>query len=62
MLHKHASELRRMRDPEHRALIPLVEASLALMRLSCENFFSLAAVGARVYMGLYKEKLERFSK
>lgn len=33
-----------MRDPEHRALIPLVEASLAVMRLSCENFFSLAAV------------------
>jgi hypothetical protein len=44
MLSKHAAELRRMQDPEHRALIPLVESSLAVMRLSCENFFSLAAV------------------
>lgn len=46
MLNKHATELRRMQEPEHHALIPLVEASLAVMRLSCENFFSLAAVGA----------------
>ena len=44
MLNKHAAELRRMRDPEHRSLIPLVETSLAVMRLSCESFFSLAAV------------------
>ena len=33
-----------MRDPDHVSLIPLVELSLAIMRLSCERFFSLVAV------------------
>ena len=34
---------------DHKALIPLVELSLAIMRLSCERFFSLMAVsGAAV--------------
>ncbi|GFH15954.1 uncharacterized protein HaLaN_12287 [Haematococcus lacustris] len=31
-------------DPEHIALIPLVESALAVMRLSCEKFFVLLAV------------------
>lgn len=33
-----------MTDPEHLRLIPLVEAALALMRLSCEKFFVLVSV------------------
>jgi hypothetical protein len=33
-----------MRSAEHRELIPLVEAALAVMRLSCEKFFVLASV------------------
>ncbi|GIL76693.1 hypothetical protein Vretimale_8764 [Volvox reticuliferus] len=41
---KHAVELQRIRDPEHRALIPLVEAALAIMRLSCEKYFVLVAI------------------
>ncbi|KAL4437436.1 hypothetical protein ABPG75_004575 [Micractinium tetrahymenae] len=44
VLYKHCAELERMRSPEHHRLIPLVEASLAIMRLSCERFFSLLAV------------------
>ncbi|KAL4421914.1 hypothetical protein ABPG77_005198 [Micractinium sp. CCAP 211/92] len=44
LLHKHCAELERMRSPDHHRLIPLVEASLAIMRLSCERFFSLLAV------------------
>lgn len=31
-------------DPEHKALIPLVESALAVMRLSCEKFFVLLSV------------------
>jgi hypothetical protein len=34
----------RMRSREHRELIPLVEVSLAVMRLSCEKFFVLISV------------------
>ncbi|GLI65396.1 hypothetical protein VaNZ11_008952 [Volvox africanus] len=41
---KHAVELQRIREPEHRALIPLVEAALAIMRLSCEKYFVLVAI------------------
>lgn len=41
---KHASEIEKMTDPEHLRLIPLVEAALALMRLSCEKFFVLVSV------------------
>lgn len=41
---KHASEIDKMTDPEHLRLIPLVEAALALMRLSCEKFFVLVSV------------------
>ncbi|PRW60537.1 hypothetical protein C2E21_1293 [Chlorella sorokiniana] len=44
LLHKHCTELERMRSTDHRHLIPLVELSLAIMRLSCERFFSLLAV------------------
>ncbi|PNW80246.1 hypothetical protein CHLRE_08g383800v5 [Chlamydomonas reinhardtii] len=41
---KHAAELARMKDPEHRSLIPLVEAALAIMRLSCEKYWVLLAI------------------
>lgn len=41
---KHVSEIDKMTDPEHLRLIPLVEAALALMRLSCEKFFVLVSV------------------
>ncbi|PSC68550.1 E3 ubiquitin-ligase synoviolin [Micractinium conductrix] len=44
LLQKHCAELERMRSPDHKRLIPLVEVSLAIMRLSCERFFSLLAV------------------
>ncbi|EFN60184.1 hypothetical protein CHLNCDRAFT_133698 [Chlorella variabilis] len=44
LLHKHCVELERMRSADHHRLIPLVEISLAIMRLSCERFFSLLAV------------------
>lgn len=43
-LAKHADELRRMRDPEHRSLVPIVEAALTIMRLSCERWFALVGV------------------
>ena len=33
-----------MRSAEHRELIPLVEAALAVMRLACEKFFVLVSV------------------
>ncbi len=41
---KHASEIDKMTNVEHLRLIPLVEAALALMRLSCEKFFVLVSV------------------
>lgn len=37
VMHKHAMELRKMADPEHMHLVPLIEAALAIMRLSCEK-------------------------
>lgn len=43
-LNKHAEELHRMRDPEHGAVVPLVELALAIMRLSSERWFALVAV------------------
>ncbi|KAK2078598.1 hypothetical protein QBZ16_003438 [Prototheca wickerhamii] len=43
-LHKHARELRRMTHPEHVRLFPLLELALAIMRLSCERFFTLLPV------------------
>lgn len=43
-LHKHVGELRRMQDDEHQTLVPLVEAALAIMRLSCERWFALVGV------------------
>ena len=43
-LQKHADEIRKMFDPRHVELIPLVESALAVMRLSCEKFFVLVAV------------------
>ena len=50
--HRPAPLLPQLRPPphlctaDHRHLIPLVELSLAIMRLSCERFFSLLAVSA----------------
>ena len=41
---KHAFELKRMSSEEHKNLVPLVEIALAIMRLSCERWFSLMAV------------------
>lgn len=41
---KHASELAKMQDAGHVALIPLVESALAVMRLSCEKFFVLVSM------------------
>ena len=52
-LAKHADELRRMRDPEHRSLVPLVEAALTIMRLSCERWFAL--VGIYVAYLIYRD-------
>jgi len=43
---KHASEYDRMTSEEHKKLVPLVELALAIMRLSCERWFSLMAVFA----------------
>ena len=37
VMHKHAMELRKMADAEHMHLVPLIEAALAIMRLSCEK-------------------------
>lgn len=41
---KHARELNRMASAEHKSLVPLIEGALAIMRLSCERWFSLLAV------------------
>lgn len=41
---KHAIEYERMTSKDHRTLVPLVEVALAIMRLSCERWFSLLAV------------------
>jgi hypothetical protein len=41
---KHREEIGKMLDPEHQALTPLVEAALAVMRLSCEKYFVLLSV------------------
>jgi Zinc finger, C3HC4 type (RING finger) len=43
-IHKHVIEMRRMEDEDHRALVPLVESALAIMRLSCERWFALIGV------------------
>jgi hypothetical protein len=43
-MHKHVIEMRRMEDEDHRALVPLVESALAIMRLSCERWFALIGV------------------
>lgn len=43
-MRKHSGEISRMQDAEHRALIPLVESALAVMRLSCEKFFVLVTL------------------
>ena len=43
-LEKHGREIVRMASAEHRELVPLVEVSLAIMRLACEKFFVLISV------------------
>ena len=44
LLEKHTIELGRMSSTDHRSLVPLIELALAIMRLSCEKWFSLVAV------------------
>jgi hypothetical protein len=41
---KHTVELGQMVSAEHRSLVPLIEIALAIMRLSCEKWFSLVAM------------------
>ena len=41
---KHTVELERMASVEHRSIVPLIELALAIMRLSCEKWFSLVAM------------------
>ena len=43
-LEKHGREIARMASAEHQELVPLVEVSLAIMRLACEKFFVLISV------------------
>ena len=43
-LEKHGREIARMGSAEHKELVPLVEVSLAIMRLACEKFFVLISV------------------
>ncbi|GBF89171.1 hypothetical protein Rsub_01888 [Raphidocelis subcapitata] len=43
-LERHHRELSRMQEPEHRSLVAVVEAALALMRLGCERLFLLASL------------------
>jgi hypothetical protein len=51
VMHKHAMELRKMADPEHVHLVPLIEAALAIMRLSCEKV--TAFTGFHALQALY---------
>ena len=44
LVKKHIVELDRMASEEHRSLVPLVEVALAIMRLSCEKWFSLVSI------------------
>ncbi len=44
LVEKHTIELERMASDDHRSLVPLVELALAIMRLSCEKWFSLVAM------------------
>lgn len=43
-IRKHSKELGRMKDFDHRRMIPLIEVTLAMMRFSCEKFFVLLTV------------------
>ena len=41
---KHGLELVKMESPAHKVLVPLAETTLAILRLSCEQFFMLISV------------------
>ena len=54
---KHGRELARMQHPRHRELVCVVEAALAVMRLSCERYFVLLSVLA-TYL-LFRDRVPR---
>eukprot|EP00878_Enallax_costatus_P010980 GHUV01011468.1.p1 GENE.GHUV01011468.1~~GHUV01011468.1.p1 ORF type:complete len:683 (+),score=193.36 GHUV01011468.1:1250-3298(+) len=43
-MRKHNADIARMREPEHCMSVPLIDAALALMRLSTEKFFVLLSL------------------
>lgn len=45
-LAKHAQEISRMQSPQYQDLTMCVEAALTIMRLSCEQYFTLISVFA----------------
>ena len=45
-LAKHAQEITRMQNPQYQDLTRCVEAALTIMRLSCEQYFTLISVFA----------------
>lgn len=45
-LAKHAHEIGRMQNPQYQDLTRCVEAALTIMRLSCEQYFTLISVFA----------------
>ncbi|KAL3145404.1 hypothetical protein ABBQ38_001651 [Trebouxia sp. C0009 RCD-2024] len=54
-LAKHAQEVGRMRSPRYQDLTQCVEAALTIMRLSCEQYFTLISVFA-AYL-LFRQRL-----
>ena len=57
---KHGRELARMQHPRHRELVRVVEAALAVMRLSCERYFVLLSVLA-TYL-LFRDRVPRVAR
>ena len=57
---KHGRELARMQHPRHRELVCVVEAALAVMRLSCERYFVLLSVLA-TYL-LFRDRVPRLAR
>ena len=54
-LSKHAHEISRMQNPQYQDLTRCVEAALTIMRLSCEQYFTLISVFA-AYL-LFRQRL-----
>ena len=54
-LAKHAHEISRMQNPQYQDLTRCVEAALTIMRLSCEQYFTLISVFA-AYL-LFRQRL-----